>query len=311
MSLRYWILRPWFLLCLSLLVFPWIGLAQAQARIGVLHPAVQEPFLSVFQSILRGIESESAVPVIPYALPDEAQGEALENWLSAEKIDTVIALGRQGALAAEKLGRSRSVIVGAVPTAPEGFAGISLSPDPAVLFQHLKELVPRAQRVHVVYSEANAWLMPLAEAAARTRGLKLQAYRVNDLREAALEYRRLFQSLRGLADAVWLPLDNLSADDEVVLPLVLQGALDRGCVVFSSKPSHAQRGALFSMYPDHFAMGQSLARMVADQTQGKANSPVIPLANLQLAVNLRTAFHLGLRFTPRQQERFDLIFPTR
>ncbi|WP_305041592.1 ABC transporter substrate-binding protein [Geoalkalibacter sp.] len=311
MFLRHRISGPRLVLSLLLLLIPMVGGAVAQNRIGVLYPDVKEPFLGVFQNILLGIESESSGPVIPNALPDQVEPGTLEGWLAQEKIDTVIALGRQGALAAQSLNNNRALIVGAVPTAPEGFSGISLSPDPAVLFQHLRDLVPRAQRVHVVYSETTAWLIPLAEAAARARGLKLQAYPVTELREAVLEYRRLLQSLRGLSDAIWLPLDNLTADDEVVLPLVLQGALDRGLVVFSSKPSHAQRGTLFSMFPDHFAMGQSLARLASTKTQGQANASVLPLANLQLAVNLRTAFHLGLRFTPRQQERFDLVFPSR
>jgi putative ABC transport system substrate-binding protein len=36
----------------------------------------------------------------------------------------------------------------------------------------------------------------------------------------------------------------------------------------------------------------------------------VPLTDLHLAVNLRTAAHLGLRFSPRQQEKFHLVFPS-
>jgi putative ABC transport system substrate-binding protein len=36
----------------------------------------------------------------------------------------------------------------------------------------------------------------------------------------------------------------------------------------------------------------------------------LPLSDLRVAVNLRTAAHLGLRFTPRQQREFDLVFPS-
>ncbi|WP_302504350.1 ABC transporter substrate binding protein [Geoalkalibacter halelectricus] len=281
----------------------------AQTRVAVLYPQVQEPFLSVFQSILRGVESDASLTARPFALPENPDLVALDAWLESEGIDRVIALGRQGVAAAQALNGSPKIVFGALSAPPQGISGISLSPGPVVMFQHLADLAPRVRNVHLVYSSANAWLVPLAESAAKAQGLRLATYQVADLREALHEYRHLLQSLRGPTHAIWLPLDNITADDELVLPLVLQGALEKGLVVFSSKPAHAQRGALFSVYPEHFVLGQSLARMVASATQ---QEPVIaPLADVQLAVNLRTAFHLGLRFTPRQQERFDLVFPTR
>ncbi|SDM19545.1 putative ABC transport system substrate-binding protein [Geoalkalibacter ferrihydriticus] len=290
------------------LFFPVTGTCWAQARVAVLYPQVQEPFLSVFQSILRGVESDPGLSVRSFSLPENLDTKALDAWLEAEQVDSVIVLGRQGARAAQVLKGPSKIIVGALPAAVQGLSGISLSPAPEVLFRHLRELAPKVRDIHVVYSEVNAWLIPWAESAAAAQGLDFTAYRVQDLREAVHEYRNLLQTLRGPSQAIWLPLDNITADDELVLPLVLQGSLERGLVVFSSKPAHAQRGVLFTVFPEHFAMGQSLARMA---TSGQQSTGIVPLADVQLAVNLRTAFHLGLRFTPRQQERFDLVFPTR
>jgi hypothetical protein len=36
---------------------------------------------------------------------------------------------------------------------------------------------------------------------------------------------------------------------------------------------------------------------------------VIPTHNLKLAVNQRTASHLGLHYTRQQQQGFDLVYP--
>jgi putative tryptophan/tyrosine transport system substrate-binding protein len=299
------------LLACLLIVLAGVGQVWAAKRVAVLYPDVQEPFQSVFQNILRGIDGNPQVLSLPFALSESFEFYDLNQWLNDQKVDVVIALGRQGRSAAQHIDQKRPVILGALPLAPDGFSGISLSPDPDILFHHLNELVPRAANIHVVYSNGSAWLMPFAEKAARARGLKITGYPVSDLREAVHEYRNLLQTLRGPTEALWLPLDTITADDEVVLPLVLQGSLERGFVVFSSKPSHVQRGALFSLFPDHFAMGQGLSQMAVQAVNSNALPGVIPVSQLQVAVNMRTAFHLGLRFTPRQQERFDLIFPPR
>lgn len=291
-----------------LLFFSFYGHSWAQAKVAVLYPTVKEPYFSVFQSILRGIDSSLGPAARPYALPDNFDPRVLNDWLQREQIDTVIALGKQGMAAAQGLGGKRPVVVGALPVTPGGFSGISLSPDPSIMFRHLKDLAPNVRRVHVIFTETNGWVIRKAELAARSHGIRLSAYHVNDLREAVHQYRSLLQTLRGPSEAIWLPLDNVTANDDVILPLVLQAAWEKNIVVFSSKPPHAQRGALFSLFPDHYAMGQSLARMALNVSP--ASPDVVPLADLQLAVNLRTAFHLGLRFTSREQEKFNLVFPS-
>lgn len=308
MSLRRYSLWLGFLFFWALLLVAGNSLSWANSKVAVLYPAVKEPYFSVFQNILRGIESSLGPAARPYALPESFDSRQLNDWLQREQIDSIIALGKQGLQAAQSLGEKRPVVIGALPVAPGGFSGISLSPDPSILFRHLKELVPNVKRVHVVFSDSNAWLIKRAESSARSYGLRFSAYPVNDLREAVHQYRNLLQSIRGPSEAIWLPLDNTTASDDVILPLVLQAAWEKNIVVFSSKPPHAQRGALFSFYPDHFGMGQSLGRMASVNTS--LSPGIIPLADLQLAVNLRTAFHLGLRFTTRQQEGFDLIFPS-
>ncbi len=286
-----------------------VGNGWAETRVAVVYPTVKEPYFSVFQTILRGIESQLGPGVRVFVLPEESGSDELNGWLQREQLDTVIALGRQGYLAASVFQDRKHVIVGGLPVVPGGVSGVSLAPDPAVLFTHLRELAPGVRRVHVVYSESTAWLIKTAEAAARARGLRLSAYPVNDLREAVHQYRDLLQNIRGTSEAIWVPLDNVTGNDEVILPMLLQAAWEKNLVVFSSRPSHAQRGVLFSLYPDHFALGQRLAQMAASGNSPSAPRGVAPLADMQLAVNLRTAFQIGLRFTPRQQEKFELTFP--
>src|SRR5471030_899749 len=101
-----------------------------------------------------------------------AQNE-LRNTLKNGKV--VIALGRQGLKAAAMLDPAQGVVVGGVGTAPdaERLNGISLAPDPALLFGMLKTLLPGIRRVIVVYNPAsNEAQIRLAREAARGLGLE-------------------------------------------------------------------------------------------------------------------------------------------
>jgi putative ABC transport system substrate-binding protein len=80
-------------------------------------------------------------------------------------------------------------------------------------------------------------------------------------------------------------------------------------VVFSSTPAHAKRGVLFSTFPDNQAMGEHLLRMVNELHHAvPLKARIEPLKSLQLAVNLRTAARLGIRYEPDQLASFSLTF---
>ena len=96
-------------------------------------------------------------------------------------------------------------------------------------------------------------------------------------------------------------------DERAILPLTLRESWNRNIAVFSSNPSHVPRGVLFSLYPDNRAMGRTLAAMAVEEGNGAAS--IEPLGDLRVAVNLRTAEHLGLDLSSRQRREFDLVFP--
>lgn len=309
--LRAMIRIPWFLLLVSVTAFT----ADATA-VAVLYPDVREPYKSVFMEILSGIEGGTTRPIKPYALPQTFVPDEVRGWLRAERVGAVIALGTTGLKAARDLDGKFLVIGGAALLSPADddkvAAGISLAADPDVMFSFLASLVPRARRVFVVYDpEQNGWLIDLARRGAARRGLTLVAFEAKDIREAAIRYRAILKEMRSGTDALWLPIDTTTVDDRITLPVALEAAWDRDLVVFSSNPAHAQRGALFSVYPDQYELGRHLANLLRETEQNGVASPtgVAPLTDLRLAVNLRTASHLGLRFTPKQRESFGLVFP--
>ncbi len=284
--------------------------------VGVIYPEVREPYRAVFMEIIRGIEAGLNQSVKHYVLNGEDSSAALLDHVREDHVDVVISLGRAGLSATKQFAEDFPVVIGAVMISPnqevKGQTGITLAPDPDVLFARLKDIVPDAKEVSVVYDpRQKAWEIDRAIKVAKSYALTLNAFPSEDLHLSAELYRKLLGQIKDGSVAIWLPLDNPAMDEQTLLPVVLQEAWEKNFVVFSGNLDHVRKGALFSLYPDNFGMGRSLATLALERLKKGASttSTINPLRDLLLAVNLRTAEHLGLRFASHDREQFDLVFP--
>lgn len=291
-----------------------IALGPSTGAIAVIYPDIGEPYRSVFRQIIEGIEEEAKVQVEDYPVGSNADIAELKSALRRRDTKVVIALGRQGMKAASALDRNIGVVVGGVLAAPENELRDqpvnSLTPDPALLFSRLKGLMPGVRRIYTVYDpRQNGWLMRLAKDAARSQGLELVAHEAQDLRSAMRAYQDIFAAADGRKDALWLPQDSTTVEEGSVLPLVLQESWNRNLAVFSSSFGHVRRGVLFSLYPDNIGLGRHLASSALSYLASNSYSArgMIPLRDVLMAINLRTAKHLGLNLG--RQQPFDLVFP--
>lgn len=291
-------------------------LAATPGNIAVLYPDMGEPYRGIFAKIIEGIEAQAGAPVTSFAVGANGVAADIVAQLKRQDIRVVITLGREGLKAVGALERDFGVVVGGVVSGPESEARsypvVSLAPDPGMLFERLKQFMPGTRRVAAVYNpKQNAWLMRLARDAARRHGLELLALEASDLKQAVRIYQEQLASLDPKRDALWLPQDSTTVEESSVLPLVLETAWSRNLAVFSSSVTHVRRGALFSLYPNNTALGRQLASSALNYPKGgaAAASGTVPLKDALLAVNVRTASHLGLQLTPPQQG-FDLVFPT-
>lgn len=278
--------------------------------LAVIYPDIGEPFRAIFAKIIQGIEDVVDGPVRTYAIGPGLDAAELNAQLKRNGTKVVIALGRQGVNATSGLDRDMHIVVGGVLAAPEAesrnFSGVSLTPDPALLFSRLKMLLPGARRVIVVYNPLqNDWLIKLAREAARVQGLELVAHEARDLASAARTYEAAFASSDARRDVIWLPQDATTVEEATILPLVLKESWNRNVPVFSSSFLHVKKGALFALYPDNVELGRTLASLAGDARR----RGLLPLRDVQLAVNLRMASHLGLNIGYQQQRGFDYIFP--
>ncbi|MBC3875434.1 ABC transporter substrate binding protein [Undibacterium flavidum] len=286
-------------------------------NLAVLYPEIGEPFRAVFAKILEGIDDKLQTRTYKLAVPSDTDLSAMVADLRRSDLKVVIALGRAGMRLASALERGVDVVAGGIISPTENEARdasiLCLAPDPSLLLQRLKTLLPTAKRVNVAYSARHsAWLMRFAQDAAKQTGLDLRAQEVSDLR-GALRYYQDFFAQATSQDALWLLQDPLAVDDSSVLPLVLQECWNKNLPLFSSNVAHVRRGALFSLYPDNLELGRSLGRSALARLN--SNAPLargaVPLRDVQAALNTRTASHLGLDVTPQFQSGFQLLLPER
>ena len=286
-----------------------------KGAIAVIYPDLGDPYRAVFAKIIEGIEEKAKVAVHSFPIKPGTDAADLNGQLKRHDIKVVIALGRQGLKAASSLDREISVVVGGVlvPSESESrnMTGISLTPDPALLFARLKNLLPGVKRVLVVYDpQHNEWLIRLAREAAKAQGLELVAQEARDLATAARMYESAFAGADGRRDAVWLPQDATTVDEGTILPLVLKESWGRSVPIFSSSFLHVKKGALFALYPNNVELGRNLANSAMGALSGETRRRgVAPLREVHIAVNLRTASHIGLNIGYQQQRSFDSVFP--
>lgn len=288
--------------------------AQPGRGIAAIYPDIGEPYRSVFARIIDGIEEQTRSRVPSFAVGASPNLQEIAGELRRQDIRVVIALGRNGLKFTSGLERDIGVVAGGVLSIPEAEARNisvhSLAPDPALLFARLQAFMPAAKRVFVVYDpNQNAWLLRLAKEAASARGLELVSYEASDLKTALRLYQEIFANADPRRDALWLPQDSTTVDESSVLPLVLQETWARNLAFFSSSVAHVRRGALFALYPDNAEIGRHLANSALGYlaSGGHAARGVMPLKAVLLAVNVRTAGHLGISLAGRQN--FDLVFP--
>ncbi len=285
------------------------------AALGVVYPEVRAPYKKIFETIIGGIEHETGSKVDQYVLSKAIDSEKIQSNITGNQNKIILALGLGGLKAVSQMKLDIPIVIGAILPSSANIAdsiagGISLIPDPSILFEKLKILVPRVKTVSVIYNPSvNQILIDRANKSAQTLDLLLDARSATNLREAALIYRDLVERVDNRTNAIWLLQDSTIIDSDSILSSILEYAWKRRLIVFSNRLVHAKRGALFSVYPDNFKMGRELGKLARTIVVDSGVSNMLNLRSLKLAVNTRTAKHLGIEFSSQNEKSFDLIFP--
>ena len=113
-----------------------VALGSGDAPIAVVYPDI-EPYRSVFEQIITGIEDKARDRVARFAVAPNVDIDELKSNLRRKNVKVVIALGQQGMKIATRLDRDMGVVVGGVIAPPANemrdVPVNSLSPAPALL----------------------------------------------------------------------------------------------------------------------------------------------------------------------------------
>lgn len=296
-------------------LFPLISSA-SPVSVAVIYPEVAPPYNTILLQIIEGINQKFDVKVREYRISNETDTSTLRKQLDDKNTEVIISLGRRGVEVMQTLEWKKPVVIGAVSLTPElvdayrnTMNAIRLTPDPELLFSRLRELSPQAKRIVVITSaRKDSWLLMSANDAARKNNFELVVHEALDIRAAANLYSTVMESMKPDTDVLWLPPDDESFDIRNILPVILQSSWDRRIVVFCSNPAHVKRGALFALYPDNKKMGNRLATLAMEAVKS-GGSRIFPAQDVFIAVNVRTADHLGLSKITRRPHDFDVVYP--
>ena len=293
-----------------------VSVHASNSTVAVIYPELRAPFNKIFTDMADGVEQQVNGRTLRYILEKNYSQEKLNQWLRKNNIKVCIALGVRSENATSTMGSDIPVVLGGVLT-PKSNAnarpGISLAPSPDKLFGKLKKLKPNTKEIVVVYNPSKTeWLIREARSAAAKHRLELVTYPTKSLSQSAKLYREIFKRPGIKNTAIWLPPDPSSVDNRAVLSFILDQSWKKDTAVFSSSLSHVNKGVLFAMYPDNMRLGQSLGRVAIDELNGKAgrNKGVVPVSDLQIAFNKRTAEHLGISVTSAELRSYDAVFPS-
>lgn len=303
-------MRRYFVITIGLLLCTLLSAAAFSAeKIAVIYPDVTGAYNDVFEQIIDGIKDKNSGNVIALSLNKSDSTQKAQQWLTNNDAQKLVGLGLVGYRFATKVKNIDTVLAGAVPFPPGRVSGISGTPDPDILFQHLNDLAPNITRVHVVYSRASEWVVKLAQSSAGKFGLELNAVKITSAKDAIATHEKIIKDINPAVESVWIPFDPIAGNEQVIIPRLLERSWEQNFVLFSSKPDHVKRGALFTLFPDLFELGRDLADMALTKTDPNGKKVVIPVKKNKLAVNTRTASHLGFDYKNQQKRQFYLTFP--
>lgn len=163
-------------------------------------------------------------------------------------------------------------------------------------FDLIKELVPAAKKIGVVFNpgEANSVaLLNAVKALAPARNLQIveaSAGRTADVSAAA-------QSLVGKVDALYLPTDNTII---LALGTVLAVGTDNKLPVFTGDTESVQKGSVASIGFDYFQVGLETGAVVVRILKGEKPG-AIPVSNASgsnLVINAKAAAAMGVTVPP-------------
>lgn len=219
---------------------------------------------------------------------------SLLSMLEAVHADRIIALGKGVVDTIYKTDFRERTLAGLMYFNSAEYNGVGLALDNRVLVEHLFRFLPTVKRLFIV-QQAHFQTIDYVPS-------NLKSSTTIEVREGV----DTLDTIRVLARL----LDEASASDAIFIPAnlpknilyeVSKVAWDKRLILLSTNLSHLEDGALIAAYPDDFALGEQLGRLVSQQGPVYENIKAI-----KFALNRRVAQHLAIEFDPIVLESFAI-----
>ena len=304
-----------FIVAITFFLIP-SGFAQDQSRIAIIYPQTSGAYKILFDEIVHGIEAELGdADIDRIEISDNADAEMLIERLSRQEADVLIALGSRSYTLAAALHSNKPLIAGALHISPDldkSISGVSLLPNPKLIFERVRTLSPKSTRVAIIYDvRSEEWFAKLAKQEARAFGIKVSLHEAQNVSDATRHYFNLIRYGNPATDVIWIsPSSRLVSEN--AWPRFVEESWRRRFTLVSGNLSHAETGALFALYPDPKALGRRLAEISRNRLDTPNTPPKIePLGQTKAALNVKIADHLGLTLSDAEKHNYDLILGER
>jgi putative tryptophan/tyrosine transport system substrate-binding protein len=277
--------------------------AGAAPVVAVVKSGAPAPFERAAKAITAALRASAVQPeVLTFDLEgDEEKGEEVFARVRSAKPSLIITVGSL-ATASALAETTTEPIVFSMVLYPEqsGFTGAdrrrvtgaSLDIPPEVQFGWVRRLLPSARRLGVLYHPAETGkVVAAARAAATKHGFVLVAKAIEDRDDPVAAFRSLMEDV----DVVWSVADGHVFTPQATSALIL-ASLRRRVPLMGLSTAQVRAGALAALYSDYDDVGAQAAALALKVLGGEAPSslPVTTPRHVGLALNLRTADHLGL-----------------
>jgi putative ABC transport system substrate-binding protein len=321
--------RVFLTFCAAILAMPLVADAQQPPkvpRIGILFPTPHDPasaarVLEPFRQQLRELNYiEGQNIVIEYRLG--GRGDRLRD-LAAElvqhQVDIIVAANTPAAKAAQQATRTIPIVANMGDSIEMGLATTLAAPGGNITgvsgqfgatagkrLELLKEAVPRASRVAVLWNAANpnkALEWKETQTAARTSGVTLQSVEVR----AFDDFERAFSAItRGRADAVITVTESLTITHR---RQIVAFTTKRRLPMIAAYRDFAEAGGLMSYGVSPRDQYRRLAVYVDKILKGAkpGDLPIEQPTKFELVINMKTAKALGLTIPPSILLRADQV----
>lgn len=256
---------------------------------------------------IKGFVDRTNAKITKYDLNTEGSRQKIIADIKAKRPSLIFALGTDAATFVS--GHVKDIpIVFALVSRPEKYGltssnttGVSLNISPRTQFEVLKEVLPQARRIGVIYDpEESAHSIRKAAESANSLGLQLIRMPV----ESEKEIPQALRTIKDQIDVLWMTTDQAVMIRHSVEHIIMF-TIKNNIPLMAFSPRFVEGGALCALASDYKDIGCQAAGLASQILSGKRPDqlPVVSPRRTKLILNLKTARLLGLNLPLRHLEK--------